>query len=87
MNLFKEVFTVNVNSDHVLKIIYDAARNTPDNYVISVNIGIHGDERINVCDRLVNCGFISNVNYIGKDKIQCQVSSKTFDYFSNKGGL
>ena len=49
------------------------AENTNDNYVISVEIGARAEERTRIVENLQNEGLISDVEYIGKDKISCKV--------------
>lgn len=67
----------------VLAKVYNAAKNTSDGYTVSVSIGVRSDKRQDVCSWLESNGFITKVNYIGQDKIQCQITDKAKRYFTS----
>lgn len=67
----------------VLAKIYTATKNTSDGYVVSVSIGVRSDKRKAICSWLESNGYITKVNYIGQDKIQCQITDKAKYYFAS----
>ena len=67
----------------ILAKIYNATKNTSDDYAVSVSIGVRSDKRNDVCYWLEANGYITNVNYIGQDKIQCQITDKAKRYFTS----
>lgn len=75
------------NSRQILSKIYQAARRTNDGFVISVDIGVRGEERERICQNLTNYGYITKLQYLGKDKIQCQITEEIENYFMKESKL
>ena len=65
----------------VLTKIYDVAKCTTDGYVVCASIDICSDYRTKVCSWLERNGYITRVDYIGQDKVRCQITEKTRNYF------
>lgn len=68
---------MDATTKNVLSKIYDATKCTTDGYAVCVTIGIRSDNRRNVCTWLENNGYITGIDYIGQDKIRCQITEKT----------
>ena len=69
----------------VLTQIYDASKYTTDGYAIGVSIGIRSDVRKTVCSWLESNGYITRVDYIGQDKVRCQITERTINFFAEFG--
>ena len=60
----------------LLQAIIEKAKPTKDNYVISVDIPptIHHDKKKELADELQQAGYIERVDFLGQDKLRCQVT-------------
>lgn len=70
-------------NEEILKLIYIKAKNTKDDFIKEIDLGVKGQERNNICNYLQKNGYISRTQYIGKSKVQCQVKQKTFKLFED----
>lgn len=63
-----------------LKVIVDAAKKTPDGFVMSVELPVkNSDERKVACTELEREGYISKVDVHGQKYIQCQVEPAAYE--------
>lgn len=74
---------MDITTRNVLSKIYDATICTADGYAVCVTIDIRSDSRKNVCSWLENNGYITRVDYIGQDKVRCQITEKTRKFFAD----
>ena len=62
----------------LLQCLKEKAMLTNDKYVVLATIpsNIHRDNRKSLADELEHGRYICKVNFIGKDKIQCELTEK-----------
>ena len=70
--------------EQVLRKLYEKALQTSDGFLFSADIGVTSGERARIRQYLERHGYIANSVPTGRDKLQCQVTEKTMNYFSEK---
>lgn len=70
---------MNESYKKVLKELKEKAKETTDGYLISVSLGVRGDERLEMVRFMEEEGYIEKVELLGKYNIRCKVTQKLLE--------
>lgn len=73
---------MNKRYEDVLRVVYDRFIEIGRVHVTEIQTGVEGDNRKEICQWLVQNGYIENVYYYGREYIACDITDKAIDYFS-----